>query len=81
MQYKRKALQEKFFEQDEKIRKGQEFNGEFVSQTLFFFFFCSASKNRKLERSIKKLGKNKNNEVCAREMQRLIYYSHLRVTA
>ena len=42
MQYKRKALQEKFFEQDEKIRKGQEFNGEFVSQTLFFFgFFCA----------------------------------------
>ena len=57
MQYKRKALQEKFFEQDEKIRKGQEFNGEFVSQTLFFWFFLQCFKKQKTGKINQKTGK------------------------
>ena len=71
IQYKWRALQEKFFEQDEKIRKNQESNGEFVSETLVFLQYFKKLKTGKINQ---KTGKEiKNNEVCAREMQPLIY--------
>ena len=48
IQYKWKALQEKFFEQDEKIRNNQEINGEFVSETLGFLQYFKKQKTGKI---------------------------------